>query len=236
MKRSLHILSTAQLSAPLLLRAMEKGAEIDIQSFIQVIDIADEPTVLNDLIESFQQEKRVIFTSANAVYSVCETPFFRKPQWDIYCTAPATKKAILEYFDEATIHATAENAASLAEAIVKEDNKGEMLFFCGDARMDVLPELLTSAGIKLKELVVYKTVETPVFIEKDYDAILFFSPSGVNSYFNLNIPHEATLLVAIGETTAAALRQNTNNKMLIASKPSKETMVEETLIQLGIRN
>src|SRR5258706_9822828 len=46
--------------------------------------------------------------------------------------------------------------------------------------------------------------------EKVYDGILFFSPSGVESFFNTNEVNEQTILFAIGNTTATEIKKYTN--------------------------
>ena len=56
-------------------------------------------------------------------------------------------------------------------------------FFCGNQRRDTLPDKVRAAGIKVEELVVYETVELPLKVTDHYDAILFYSPSGVRSFF-----------------------------------------------------
>jgi uroporphyrinogen-III synthase len=63
---------------------------------------------------------------------------------------------------------------------------------------------------------VYSTTETCPKLEKDYDLILFFSPSGVRSISAKNDISKA-VKVCIGPTTAREF--NTENNLLIAEYP-----------------
>ena len=40
--------------------------------------------------------------------------------------------------------------------------------------------------LSVDEVIVYKTIETPKVLTKQYDGILFFSPSAVKSFFSKN--------------------------------------------------
>ena len=227
------ILSTALLPPGLVNKANTNGYVLDVVPFIQVTDITDHPDVQAKLVDLYQQEATVIFTSTNAVYAVCETPFFKNPDWHICCLENATQKALLKYFNEGALIATAAYATTLAQKVLETVQPGPIVFFCGNLRLDKLPSLLTEAGYQLEEVVVYNTVETPVFIEQDYNAVLFLSPSAVNSYFNANVPEPDLLLCAIGQTTAAAIRQNADNPVLVASTPSKEVLLVEAMNYLA---
>lgn len=228
MTKNISILSTAPLEPRLLNSAKEHGLIADVVPFIQIVDVADESETQKLLHQLYKQTATVIFTSANAVRAVCENPAFGQPDWKIYCVKNATKAAVQEYFDESNICGTSNDAASLADIIINQRINEDIYFFCGDQRMETLPEKLTQAGITLNEIIVYKTIEQPHFIEKEYDGILFFSPSAVNSYFNLNIPDEHTVLFAIGNTTAAAIRENSNNTLIISDEQSKEAVLNTT--------
>jgi uroporphyrinogen-III synthase len=101
----------------------------------------------------------------------------------------------------------------------------EVFFFCGDQRRDELPEKLQQAGIGVRELVVYRTRQTPHHLEKGYEGIVFFSPSAVHSFFSLNKAPAATVLFAIGRTTAEAIRQYSANPMICGVSPEKDALI-----------
>ena len=95
--------------------------------------------------------------------------------------------------------------------------------------MDTLCESLKKGGVSVDEIIVYQTVEVPKFVEKEYDGILFFSPSGVNSFFSLNTIEPETVLFAIGGTTAKAIKEQSENKIIVSEMPSKEQLVEKSI-------
>ncbi len=235
MGAKLKILSTAPLDDHILLDAISKGVAIDVVSMIQTIDVSDEPFVQQEIEWAMADVKHVVFTSSKAVYAVCESPFFKRPDWKICCTAPATRKVVLQYFPAENIVAAAESAMELASVMAEKGVTERVVFFCGDLRMDTLPRLLKARGTEVKEVVVYKTVELPSFIATEYDAILFFSPSAVSSYFGLNIPDPGTVLFAVGNTTANAIRENSNNVVVVSSEPAKNTVVADMMSYFNIK-
>lgn len=119
---------------------------------------------------------------------------------------------------------TADNAKSLAQTIIQHGVE-EIVFFCGNKRRDELPEILKAAGIKVHEVVVYETIETPVVTNDDVDAILFFSPSAVQSFFSVNQLKKNTVCFAIGQTTANSIADFTDNRIVITESPSQEMML-----------
>ena len=85
---------------------------------------------------------------------------------------------------------------ALAEKIIPEINDREVIFFCGNLRRNDLPDALRQKGITVREITVYQTSLTPVTIEKEYDAVLFFSPSAAESFFSKNsLPAKTVLFV-----------------------------------------
>ena len=95
--------------------------------------------------------------------------------------------------------------------------------------MDTLPEALQRQGIKVNEVVVYETIETPRFAGERYDGILFFSPSGVNSFFGMNTIEPETILFAIGETTAKAIKEQAANTVIVSESPSKDHLLDQAI-------
>ncbi len=223
------ILSTIPLDPFLLNRAMDSGVLLDTASFINIEPCSHEPAVAQEIENVCAQPAIVVFTSANAVTSVCGSAGFKNPGWKIFCIERATKKAVLQYFAEADILGSADNSEDLALTIKNAPGVREVVFFCGDKRMDTLPANLLASGIITKETVVYKTVEQSHFVEKDYDAILFYSPSGVSSFFSMNTLNPDTVLFAIGNTTADAIKLETNNKIIVCDTPSKEILLYKAI-------
>ena len=163
----------------------------------------------------------------NAVNAVAKY-IKQKPDWNIYCIGNTTKKLAEDHFGRISIAGTAANAKELADVITTEGLK-QIVFFCGNQRRDELPAKLKAKNVFVDELVVYNTIETPVLINKKYDGILFFSPSGVNSFFSINKVDHKTQLFAIGKTTATAIQQSSQNHVIIPDSPGKENLVKRMI-------
>jgi uroporphyrinogen-III synthase len=118
---------------------------------------------------------------------------------------------------------TAENASGLAKKII-ENGVQELVFFCGDRRRDELPTILSGSGIVVEEIIVYRTIETPVTQTGNLDGVMFFSPSGVQSFFSVNQLNKNTVCFAIGETTASIIRDYTDNKIITSEFPRQQSL------------
>jgi uroporphyrinogen-III synthase len=127
--------------------------------------------------------------------------------------------------------ATADNAQQLGQRLI-DDGVRDVVFFCGNIRRDELPNKIRSEGGDMEEVVVYETEELPEKLTKDYDGILFFSPSAVQAFYQHNQPAKHTVLFAIGKTTAEALRQNKGRHIVVAHKTDKIAMAEEAIAYL----
>src|SRR5437016_5334696 len=131
---TIHILSTSLVDLQLVVEARAKDVELDAMSFIEVSKI-NNPELAEEIAELCTLPVTAVFTSANAVKAIESIIEETKPQWTIYCIANATKNEVVKYFDPALIKGTANDAAALAE-IIKAHNTLEVVFFCGDNRMD----------------------------------------------------------------------------------------------------
>lgn len=226
MESETRILSTAILEQPLADKAADNGIALDMAPFIK-IKIIDTEAVDVSIKNAYNAEATVVFTSSNAVDTITAHKA-EQPHWRIYCIGHITARKVNEAYP-GSIAGMAENAAQLAEVIIKDDIK-EVIFFCGDKRRDDLPELLKQAGIVVNEVVVYGTVHTPLQITQPYDGVLFYSPSGVESFFSVNSVADDTVLFAIGNTTAAEIKKYSGNKIIIADHPGKTALMEKAIV------
>lgn len=96
-----------------------------------------------------------VFTSAYAVKFVAGL-LSQKPKWKIYCIRNETRVAVVNWFGNESIVKFASNALFLSQHIINDGIK-EVVFFCGDQRMDILPDNLNKYGVELNELIVYET-------------------------------------------------------------------------------
>lgn len=230
-----RILSTRLLDEALIKKAAFQNIIIEAFSFIETKKL-ESSNISNQITGLSAQAATVVFTSIHAAEAVIEslTTIAVIPGWKIFCIGGATLTSVRNYWTHNSIF-TANNAAELAEKIIL-NNIDKTVFFCGNQRRDELPVLLRAKNIAVNELVVYETTETPVTIKEEYNGILFFSPSAVNSFFSANKISPAAVLFAIGNTTANAIKEFTHNKIVTTEFPSKEQLVDKVIRYFKSRN
>ena len=96
---------------------------------------------------------------------------------------------------------------------------------------------MREAGIALTEIVLYKNIEQPKKIDNGFQAILFFSPSAIKSFFKKNVLQKTTACFCIGYTTANALKEyKITNKTIVSNYPSQQVMIDVVLNYFNIKN
>ncbi|OXA79336.1 uroporphyrinogen-III synthase [Flavobacterium aquidurense] len=217
MAKSIQILSTKKLSGEQ--KQALTAANIDVidTDFIQTQNKSFE---LKDLNEN------LIFTSQNAVHSILSHPKAEElKSKNVFCVGLKTKILLSE--SGFNVVAYTGYASDLAEIITLIYRSESFTFFSGNLRRDTLPQALKEAEVKFNEIQVYDTSLTPQKIKTAVDAILFFSPSGVESYLKDNTIKKETCF-CIGETTADALHKITKN-IIIADQPTVEDVIEDVI-------
>ncbi|MDR6299691.1 uroporphyrinogen-III synthase [Mesonia maritima] len=121
----------------------------------------------------------------------------------------------------------AENAQELAEKIIEKHSEKSFTFFCGNKRRNELPQQLQQNNIKVEEIEVYKTELNPKKFQQEFDGILFFSPSAVQSFTKQNSMKSSTAF-CIGKTTASEAKKHTN-KIIIANQPTVENVIVQVV-------
>lgn len=190
--------------------------------------------------EEFSEIDGIIFTSQNAIQSVLSHAKLEEIKTKkIYCVGVKSKEILRE--NGFNVEVYADYASDLAEIISLIYAREKFIFFSGNLRMETLPKMLNQANVVFKEVPVYKTELTPHKIsllndfknqKKQFDGILFFSPSAVESYLLQNkIKNE--MCFCIGETTAKSLQKTTKN-ILIANQPSIENLIEDIVEQFAL--
>ena len=227
-QNKINILSTRPLNKSLVQEAKAVGISIDELSFIDTEPIQDIATQ-QEIEQAYLQSSTVVFTSMNAVDAVLAWQDGQQPDWVIYCMGNTTKLLLKENFGEHSVAGTASSAAELAELIAEESDIEEVIFFCGEQRRDELPAILRNKGIEVQEIIVYETIHTPHKVSKNYQAILFYSPSAVSSFFSNNKVPAQTILFAIGNTTAKTIEQYCTNTIVIGKEPGKEELVRQAM-------
>jgi len=153
--------------------------------------------------------KNVVFTSQNAVESLLNNFSPMELNFEnIYCVGRRTKRLIEKKIGKVT--QVENDAEKLANYLVENIDTKNVTFFCGNKRRDALPEILINNGIEVNEVVCYQTQLTPRIIEAKYKGVLFYSPSGIESYLKDNTNNEIVAF-CIGETTATEAKKHFKN-------------------------
>jgi len=167
--------------------------------------------------------KDIIITSQNGVeallnnYSPMELNFE-----NIYCVGRRTKRLIEKKIGKVT---HIENSAKeLANHIVRMKNTKALTYFCGNLKQDDLTSILSENGIVVDEVEAYRTVLNEREFEETFDGILFYSPSGVQSYLVSNSDTNAVAF-CIGETTATEAKKHFE-KVEVSKLPSIENVIK----------
>lgn len=226
------VLSTKKLDPSLVEKAKANGIEITEQEAIQI-----NPLLSSEQLQSLRflfegtEPWNIIFTSSNAVeivYNKIREAGLKPTGWKIFCIEGKTCETVRSLFPDCEVVDTAAYGKILASRILEHEIK-EVYFFCGNIRRDELPEILKKAGIRFNETVVYETILTPVRMEGHYDAVLFFSPSAVESFFAINELDPETICFSIGETTSCCIRNFTRNNIITSQVSTQENMTEEVM-------
>lgn len=175
--------------------------------------------------------QNAIFTSQNAVRAVFENPTLIErndlPSYTCFCVGEKTKQ-LLERNGQKVIKKS-KNAQDLALFISKYHKNESFIFFSGNLRRPELPTTLKSEKIDLLEIKSYKTELNPMFFDQNFDKILFFSPSGVQSFMLKNTIGNS-MAICIGKTTATEAKKYSNNVI-----QSYQNSIE-SVIELALKN
>ncbi|QNJ97415.1 uroporphyrinogen-III synthase [Constantimarinum furrinae] len=173
--------------------------------------------------------KNAIFTSQNSVRAMLAKNLLDKakdsPFQSIFCVGEKTKRLLEEHNQKVSFFA--QNGSELANFIVNNDKNKLFHYFCGTRRRDELPEILKNENIELFEVKSYKTELNPIKFDQLFNGILFFSPSGVES-FCLHNSMGNSMAFCIGETTASEAKKHTHN-IKIANAATVESVIAKAV-------
>jgi len=222
---------------------MEAGASV---AELPLIEISFEPDaiVLTEVLDGMGEYDWLVFTSPNGVRGFFDRFFERFADIrsvggvKIACVGPATEKAVRSF-----------HAVSLARKLIADFNveNQKMLVAAGNLSTAELPRLLMEDGLAIVDVLkVYSTEEKPVtespeaaeFRARGADAIVFASPSAVESFM-----HQAASLrpaagarqpkaIAIGATTADAMKRSGIPLAAVAAAPTAKAVRDAVISAL----
>lgn len=121
------------------------------------------------------------------------------------------------------VECVAESGKALAERILEKYSELSFTFFGSAQRRPELAKILGKAYISLSEIFVYETIKTAKTFNRDFDAVLCFSPMGVDSFFEAN-PASTSKVICIGNTTAAQAKLYSKS-VFISNTSSVESVI-----------
>ena len=190
-------------------------------SYVEYNAIHIEPLEFN----APKEISKAIFTSQNSVRTVLS----KKIQIQECLCVGSKTKALLEENGQKVTKMT-ENASELGNFIQKSYQNETFYFFSGTIRRDEIPNAIKNSKNSISEIKTYKTTLNLVNFSQNWDGILFFSPSGVQSYFQKNTSHDSEVDIAfcIGETTQSEAKKYTPYTY-IANTPTVESVIAKAV-------
>lgn len=219
-RSSIHILFTGQQLEQAIADNIPNGFIIDEVPFIETRLSTDSNTI-QSLQNLAGQYAVVVITSQIAVDWVAKN-ISTVPNWSIACMQGQTQKSLSDIGWGALVQHTAINGLALAKEFNVHVPAGTTIHFLGSSqRLATLPNYLLEHGYKVNELTAYETLTKKQLLQKKYDAIVFLSPSAVNSFFEQNTLDANVAIFAIGQTTANAVKKLNNNELIVSTEPSQ---------------
>jgi hydroxymethylbilane synthase len=214
--KKVHVLSTKQLSVSQT-DLLDSTIGFKMSDFISIRYNRMKPSTVKNPIEN------VVITSQNGVeallhnFSPIELQFT-----NIYCVGRRTKRLIEKRIGKITHF---ENSAKeLAEFIVRMRNIKTITYFCSEVRRDELQAILKENEIEVNEVEAYRTLLNERKFEDTFGGVLFYSPTGVESFIADNKPNNAVAF-CIGNTTANEAKKHFS-KVEVAKLPTIESVLK----------
>jgi uroporphyrinogen-III synthase len=227
-------------------RLVELGADAQHRPTI-ALEALDEPTAARQALERLADYDWIVFTSSNGVRFFFEllretgSPLPEPPP-RVASIGPATSRALSENGLPPTVEATDSRAEGLAAALGEQARSDERaLLVRPEAAREVLPQMLGQQGVHVDAVPFYRNVPAAGLDEVvrelcagNYDAVVLSAPSTLTHLIDAaerkgSAAHAAlsrVALVAIGEVTAAALRDADLEPSAVAAEPSDEAIAE----------
>lgn len=167
-----------------------------------------------------------IVTSQNAVQFILENEIKVS---EFLCVGEKTEAILIKNGQK--VVKKAENSSDLARFLIKMKQKDPFIYFCGTRRRDEIPSVLQREKVLFQEIVCYETTFQKKVFQHKWDGILFFSPSGVESFLSCNDLGD-NIAFCIGDTTATAVKKYTEN-IVVASSATIESVIAKAVKTLN---
>lgn len=218
----MKVLSTKKLDETLIAASLQHHIEIACVEMIRVTEVRPDTTGMD--IATYDA---VALTSSHAVTSAMKDERLAAAcaTRPVYALSGKTKETLEQHGIRP--YAETANAEALALLILKNKEVHSLLHPTGNLRLDTLQKAMQNAGVGYSAVEVYHTAYIAPEIKEAFDAILFFSPSGIDSYLRHNAIKPGTLCCCIGQTTADHLRQRARGaQTIVPSTPTPTAMLQ----------
>jgi uroporphyrinogen-III synthase len=229
---TIRILSTRHLDEEALHYAYEKNWHVDVIPFIEIKGIMakEDAEKCHSLFSDNQHPIILIFSSMNGVEWFgrgLEKEGQKLPSGvATLCVGKKTANRAAEQLKAVPLF-IADNSKTLLSNIKSNFSTSTgFIYPCAKERLDTLPNGLRKSEYAVQEIPVYESKAIPKKISDHYDALLFFSPSAVASFFTLNSWPDNALGICIGETTALSLLKMGVDSILVPTKPDEMEMIK----------
>ncbi|HEV2194873.1 MAG TPA: uroporphyrinogen-III synthase [Candidatus Acidoferrum sp.] len=202
---------------------------------------------LDQAIAGIAQFEWLILTSAQTVRALTErcadlcAPLTRtNSHLRVACVGPVTAEAARSANLPVEYVAMTHNGVALANELGNKLQGAKVLLPRSDRANPDLPEALRRYGAEVTEVVAYRTLrpasvgkeELEKVIDGHVDAILFFSPSGLQHFSEiagkpeLKVLQDRLAIAAVGPVTAKALREAGVERIVVASDTTAASVID----------
>jgi len=218
---SVKIVSAKVIEAELKSRALQKGFYIEDHPLIRY-------SYNQNLEDCFKKGKDMpfVFTSVHGLKAVVDYAAVNKinlTDREAYSIEGNTSKSVLDsgFF----LKSTARTGTELAKKII-EMGETKIMHFTANIRRKELETNLVDNGVTYCECKAYHKEKYPVKFDH-FDGILFFSPSQIDIFFDLNTMESHLPAFCIGKTTAAHLAAFKHKNIIVAEQASVKSVLSE---------
>lgn len=205
--------------------------QIDFRRFIQVEGVEAQEFRKQRI--NLEDHSAVIMTSKHSVdhfFRIAKEMRYTVPDsLKYFCMSEATAYYLQKYvvYRKRKIFFGKQTFPDLMKLIKKHKDENYLLP-CSDIHKESIPNTLEENKIKYSKAVLYRTVASDLsdLADVNYDLLVFFSPSGIESLFK-NFPdfkQNKTKIAAFGPATANAVKNNNLKLDIHAPMPEAPSM------------
>ena len=152
----------------------------------------------------------------------------------IYCLSKKQAEVLSEISNRIVISKD-KNANSLAELVNKKCNGKTVIYLKGDKSLNTLQTEIDSENIQLFETEVYQNLQVVQKLNTDFDAYLFFSPSGIDSFIAAgNLISKSAIVFTIGHATGNRAEQVFSSQIIESPIQEEKAFVEFAVKELKL--